>query len=420
MTVELVIDHIGASGDGVAILDGQTYYVPFTAPGERIIATSGEARGNGLTATREEIITPGVDRIKPACRHFGLCGGCATQHLTPDFTAEWKRQKIVDCLSMAGISDAEVLPTLTSPPGSRRRVEFIAAKRKKGVMVGFHLRRSHQIFDVGDCPLLAPELLALVKPLRAMLPAILPRNSEAKVMATVTNNGPDLMITAEKELDLQTREALATFTSENALSRLSWRRNPAMAPEVVSARLPAEVSLADVEVTLPPGGFLQASADGEQALATFATEALTGATRILDLFAGVGSFTFPLAQFARVHAVEGDEELASGLQAAANRAIRPVTTERRDLFHRPLLPDELNNYDGLLFDPPRAGAKAQAGEIAKSEVAKVVAISCNPVTFARDIALLIAGGYRLGPVRPVDQFLWSPHIEMAAVLKRAE
>ncbi len=418
MTLELTIDHIGAGGDGVANEGGQTYYVPFTAPGDRITATPTEARGKGQAATLDDILSPGPDRISPACRHFGTCGGCALQHLSPEFTADWKRQKIRESLSMAGISDAEVLPTLTSPPGSRRRVELIAAKRKKGVMIGFHLRRSHQIFDVGDCPLLAPGLLALVKPLRAMLPSVLPRNSTAKVMATVTSNGPDLVITADTDLDLEKREILAAFTAENELSRLSWQQGATTPPEVVSARLPADISLAGVDVTLPPGGFLQASADGERTLASFATEALTGAGHIVDLFAGVGSFTFPLAGAARVHAVEGDAELASGLQAAANRAIRPITTETRDLFHRPLLAEELNGYDGLLFDPPRAGAKAQAEEIAKSTLPTVVAISCNPVTFARDVALLIDGGYSLGPVRPVDQFLWSPHIEMAAVLRR--
>ncbi|WP_339715359.1 hypothetical protein [uncultured Sneathiella sp.] len=418
MAVELVIDHIGASGDGVATQNGQTFYVPFTAPGDRIIATPTEARGKGQAATLEEMIAPGPDRIKPACRHFETCGGCALQHLPPEFTAEWKRQKIIESLSMAGITEAEILPTLTSTPRSRRRVEFIAAKRKKGVMIGFHLRRSHQIFDVGDCPLLAPGLLALIKPLRAMLPAVLPRNSTAKVMATMTNNGPDLVITADTELDLGMREVLAAFTAENMLARLSWRQGSNRPPEVVSARLSADISLAGVDVTLPPGGFLQASEDGERTLAAFATEALVGATHIVDLFAGVGSFTFPLADSARIHAVEGDAELAGGLQAAANRAIRPITTETRDLFHRPLLVDELNKYDGLLFDPPRAGAKAQAEEIAKSEIPTVVAISCNPVTFARDVALLIDGGYSLGPVRPVDQFLWSPHIEMAAVLRR--
>ncbi|MDF2366779.1 23S rRNA (uracil(1939)-C(5))-methyltransferase RlmD [Sneathiella sp.] len=418
MTVELVIDHIGASGDGIAEQDGKRFYVPFSAPGDWLRVSVLEERGNGNVAAIEEIFTPGTERIKPACRHFGTCGGCGLQHLAPDFTANWKRQRIVDCLSMAGIESAEVLETVTSPLASRRRVEFIASKRKKGVMIGFHLRRSHQIFDIGDCPVIDETLLALVKPLRALLPPLLPRNSEAKIMATITENGPDLLITAKKELDLETREALAAFTGEQKLARIAWQQSAKEIPEVIAARLPAEIRLNDVPVTLPPGSFLQASKAGETALADFARDALSEARNITDLFAGVGSFTFPLAASARVHAVEGDAELTASLQAAANRAILPITSETRDLFHRPLLTDELNAFDGLVFDPPRAGAKAQAEEIAKSDIPTVVAISCNPVTFARDVKALMDGGYSLDKVLPVDQFLFSPHIEMAATLKR--
>ena len=418
MAVELVIDHIGASGDGVAEMDGKRFYVPFSVPGEQLRASIIEERGGGTVAAIEEIITPGPERIKPVCRHFGTCGGCSLQHLAPAFTANWKRQRIIDCLSLAGVENVEILETITSPLGSRRRVEFIASKRKKGVMIGFHLRRSHQTFDIGDCPVIDATLLALVKPLRALLPPLLPRNSEAKIMATVTENGPDLLITAEKELDLETREALAAFTDTQKLARIAWRQSAKEVPEVIAARLPAEVQLNKVPVALPPGSFLQASKAGETALADFACDALIEARNITDLFAGVGSLTFPLAVHARVHAVEGDAELMNGLQAAANRAILPITSETRDLFHRPLLTEELNAFDGLVFDPPRAGAKAQAEEIAKSDIPTVVAISCNPVTFARDVKTLMDGGYSLGKVLPVDQFLFSPHIEMAAVLKR--
>ena len=418
MKIDLTIDHIGAGGDGVAEKDGESYFVPFSAPRDVIVASSVEKRGNGTLATLDEIKTPGPDRVPAECRHFGTCGGCALQHLSPEFTALWKRQRIIDCLSMAGVNDAEVLQTITCPTGSRRRAEFIVSKRKKGVMIGFHLRRSHQVFDVGNCPLIDPNLMALVKPLRAMLPALLPRNSQAKLMATVTENGADLLITAAKDLDLETRELLAGFASDNGISRISLRQTSNSAPEVISARHAAEIKLGDTTVTIAPGGFLQASEAGEQALAAFACEALSNARHIADLFAGVGSFTFALSNSARVHGVEGDEELVAALQNAANRAIRPITTEVRDLFHRPLLAAELNAFDGLLFDPPRAGAKAQAEEIAKSDIPTIVAISCNPITFARDVSLLINSGYELGSVQPVDQFLWSPHIEMAAVLHR--
>ncbi|MCF8468870.1 MAG: hypothetical protein K9G33_15830 [Sneathiella sp.] len=418
MTVELVIGHIGASGDGVAIKDGEPWYIPFTAPGDRVNATAVEKRGNGVLAEVDTLLEDGAERIAPACRHFGTCGGCALQHLAPAFTAAWKRQRIVDCLSMAGVEDAEVQQTVTSNPGGRRRVEFIAAKRKKGVMAGFHLRRSHQIFDVGECPLIDPELMALVKPLRATLPELLPRNSEARVMATVTENGLDLLITAKLDLDLAVRQRLGDFAQSQQLARISWRQTERGLAEVIAARKESKIRLGNAEAALPPGGFLQATEAGERALAEAATAALANARSIADLFAGIGTFTFPLAAFARVHAVEGDAELVNSLKMAANKAILPVTCETRDLFQRPLFPEELKAFDGLLFDPPRAGAKAQAEEIAKSNVPTVVAISCNPVSFSRDIAILIAGGYKLGPVLPVDQFLWSPHVEMVAALTR--
>ena len=417
--IELTISHIGSGGDGIATHRGKTYYIPFTAPGERISANVDDAKGDGNVCTIVEIIEESTERVKPSCRHFGLCGGCAMQHLSPDFTAEWKRQRILDCLERAGITDAHVLPTVTSPSGSRRRVEFIASKRKKGVMIGFHLRRSHQIFDIGDCPVIAPALLALVKPLRSLLPELLPRNSEARLLATETENGVDLLITADLTMDLDKREMLSAFAAEQSLARIAWRARPQDTPETIAARLPAEVRLGGIPTLLPPGSFLQATNAGEEALGAFAVNALRDAKRIVDLFAGVGSFTLPLSALAPVHGVEGDAELVKGLQMAANRAIRPVTTECRDLFQRPLLKDELNAFDGLLFDPPRAGAKAQALEIAKSDIPVVVAISCNPVTFARDITLLLDGGYQLGPLQPVDQFLFSPHVEMAALLTRA-
>ncbi len=416
--LDLTILEIGSGGDGIAQSGGRTHYVPFTAPGEQVRARVVEEKSGGVYTELLEIKAPGPDRVKALCRHFTLCGGCAMQHLTPAFTAEWKRQRIIDCLRREGIRDTEVLATLTSPPHSRRRVEFIASRRKKSAMLGFHLRRSHQIFDIGDCPVITPSLLALVKPLRALMSELLPRKSDARLLITETEQGPDLLITADIEMNLAAREKLAGFAAEQSLARIAWRASMKDLPEVIAARLAAEVSLGGVPVLLPPGTFLQATQFGEAALGEVAMPALRDAKRIVDLFAGAGSFTLPLAALAPVHGVEGDAALTGALQAAANRAQRPVSTECRDLFQRPLLAAELDRYDGLLFDPPRAGAKAQSEEIAKSEVPTVVAISCNPVTFARDMAILQAGGYALGSVQPVDQFLFSPHVEMAAVLTR--
>jgi len=418
MMVNLTIDHLGSGGDGVTTNEGHPVFVPFTAPEDRITAELGDARGSGRMAELVEILKAGPDRVSPRCRHFGTCGGCALQHLSPAFTANWKRQRIIDCLSKVGIHDIVVEPTLTSAAQSRRRVEFVASKRKKGVMIGYHVRRSHQVFDIGECPVLHPDLLALVKPLRAMLPHLLPRNSQARLTATVTDNGPDLLITAELEIDLAARELLAGFVADHGLSRISLALKPGATTEVITAARNAEVILGDVPVILAPGGFLQATDDGEKILIERATAALDSAKNIADLFAGCGSFSFPLAKQAKVFAVEGDEELAAALQNSANKNILPISSEVRDLFHRPLLAEELKPFDGVLFDPPRAGAQTQSEEVAKSKVETVVAVSCNPVTFARDMALLVTGGYHIDSLLPVDQFLWSPHVEMIAVLTR--
>jgi len=418
MPRDLTIDHIGANGDGIALDEGQTYFVPFSAPGDTLTADVGEARGQGYMTKIQEISVPSPLRVEPECKHFGTCGGCSLQHLEANFIADWKRQRIVDCFSMSGITGIKIHPTISSPAHSRRRVEFVASKRKKGVMIGYHVRRSHQVFDVGDCPLIHPSLFALIKPLRSAFPSLMPRNSSARITATATDNGPDVLITAENELSLEVRQILADFAAQNSLARIAWRQKPNDIPEVISAIKPASVQLGDIPVMLAPGGFLQATTAGEEALVAIATEALQNCSTVVDLFAGCGSFTFPLSRSSKVHAVEGDEELISALQRSANKNILPISTEARDLFRRPLFSTELKGYDGLLFDPPRAGAKAQVEEIAESSVATIVAISCDPVTFSRDISYLVSAGYEVEFIQPVDQFLWSPHVEMIAVLHK--
>ena len=209
--LELKIDHIGTNGDGIAYQDGQTYYVPFTAPGDSITAEKKEKRGNGFTADLIEIVSPSPDRIEAKCRHFGTCGGCSLQHMSDPFIADWKQKRIQEALKRVGLEEIEIAATVTSSPASRRRVEFVAAKRKKGVMVGYHMRRSHQIFDVGDCPLLLPQLMSVVKPLRGMLPSVMARNSQVRLTLTATANGPDLLITGDIQVDLNVREILAEF-----------------------------------------------------------------------------------------------------------------------------------------------------------------------------------------------------------------
>jgi len=220
--LELLIDHIGAQGDGIAYKDGQAYYVPFTAAGDTVRVEAGEKRGNGQSAQIAEIVHPSPDRQKAECRHFGTCGGCNLQHLKPASLSQWKTEKLRTILQQAGIEDVKINPVEVSPARSRRRVEFVASKRKKGVMIGYHVRKSHQVFDVGECPLIHPELLSLVKPLRQMLSQFLPRNSKARLTLTHTLGGPDLLIACTVTPELEQREILAEFANQHGLSRISW------------------------------------------------------------------------------------------------------------------------------------------------------------------------------------------------------
>lgn len=417
--LELEITELGASGDGIGTLDGTRYYVPYTLPGDYVQIDGLEKKGNGFSANLVDIVTPSADRNAPKCRHFGTCGGCSLQHVGDTELANWKQERISHALRKVDIEDVSVSSTITSPEKSRRRVDFVAAKRKKGVMIGYHLRRSSQIFDVGECPLIAPEILNLVKPLRAMLPTIMPRSSKARLTLTVTMNGLDLLITAGFALDLEARETLSNFAQANKLCRICWHDESEKLLEQISAIHPAEIKIGSKKGLLPPGGFLQATLDGQETLIKLMQETLPENIRILDLFSGCGSFSLPAAHTAKaVHAVEGDEELIFALQNASNKYMLSITTETRDLFRNPLAPYELNKFDAVIIDPPRAGANAQAIEIASSDVKHVIFISCNPASYARDVKVLVEGGYRLKTVIPIDQFRWSSHVELFSVLER--
>jgi len=419
MMLELEITELGASGDGIGFLEGNQYYVPFTMPGDHVQIENPEKRGNGFLATLVNILTPSSNRSTPKCRHFGTCGGCSLQHIGDAELADWKQARVESTLQKAGIVNTLVNPTITSPENSRRRVEFVAAKRKKGVMIGYHLRRSKQIFDVGECPLIKQQILALVKPLRAMLPTVMPRNSKARLTITDTTNGLDLLITANFSIDLEAREILANFAQTNKLCRICWYDEEEKLLEQVSAIRPAEIAIGSKQGLIPPGGFLQATLEGQEALIRLALEALPSGAKILDLFSGCGSFSLPAAHQAKaVRAIEGDEELIFALQNAANKYMLPITTETRDLFRNPLIPDELNKFDAIIIDPPRAGATAQVEEIASCNVQHVVFISCNPVSYARDVKLLTDNGYELKEVTPIDQFRWSSHVELFSVLEK--
>ncbi|HEY1722528.1 MAG TPA: class I SAM-dependent RNA methyltransferase [Magnetospirillaceae bacterium] len=418
--VSLTIDSLGARGDGLAQHDGQTVYVPFTVPGDVVDAQLGEKRADGVAADLLRITTPGPGRAKPACKHFGQCGGCAVQHLDDDHYAVWKRGLLVEAVERAGGDASVVAPLIRIAPGTRRRAALGFVRAGKATMLGFAQRASHTLIDVEECPVLVPALVALLAPLRAVLTQALPGGAKGDVVATLTETGLDLVIESESQPNLKSREALAGFATAHDIARLSWRSKKGTEP-IAHRRAPI-VRPGGVPVELPPGGFLQPSTEGETTLARLVTEAVIERAkprdRVLDLYAGSGSFTFPLAKTQRVHAVEGDGPAIAALTRAVGQASLPVTTETRDLARKPLREKELAGYVAAVFDPPRIGAASQASALAASGPKLVVAVSCNPATLSRDARLLIDGGYRLIRAVPVDQFLWSARLEAVAVFTR--
>lgn len=416
-TVDLDIASIGARGDGVARLDGEPVFVPLTVPGDQILARLEGRRGDGLTAGLLKILRPGPDRITPPCPLFGRCGGCSLQQLAPLALAAWKRDRLISALARAGFAGDLVAPLISIAPGTRRRASFAFTRLKEAVLLGFNERASHRVLEVDPCLIVSPPLIALLAPLRLLLAGCLPTGTQGDVMATLTDSGIDLVIHSDQPLDLVARERLAEFADQADLACLSWqRRGP---PEPIAQRRAAQIRMGDVMVTLPPGGFLQPSREGEATLVALVREALPPSGAVADLYAGSGSFSFPIAADGHaVHAVEGEASSLAALSAAARLSRTRISTERRDLAERPLQGPELKHYAAVVFDPPRAGAATQAAELAKSGPPVVVAVSCNPATLARDAAQLAGGGYRLVTATPVDQFPWSSHLEAVAVFNR--
>lgn len=401
--MEVTIERLGHRGDGIAAgPDGQTIYAARALPGEVI---TGEVEGDRIDAPR--ILTPSPERVSPPCAHYRSCGGCQLMHASDGFVAAWKTGIIETALTAQAIT-APIRSIATSPANSRRRAALAGRRTKKGALVGFHARRSDTIVPIKECHVLEPALLSVLPALEEIARLGGSRAGVLSFAMTLTDSGVDLAVTGGKPLDGPLRAALGGFA--RSFVRLSWAEEP------IFAATPPVLRFGQASVTPPPGAFLQATRHGEDALLHAVREVTEGASRMVDLFAGCGTFALPLATNALVHAVEGDGALLYALDAGARHAtgLKPVTKETRDLFRRPLMPSELDPYDALVIDPPRAGAEAQTVAIAEAQVPRIAAVSCNPVTFARDAAILTSSGYRLNWVQPVDQFRWSTHVELAA------
>ncbi|EPX82463.1 class I SAM-dependent RNA methyltransferase [Salipiger mucosus] len=397
----LIIERLGHHGDGIA---PGPVYVPGTLPGEEVEGTV----ENGVMA-QPRIVTPADTRVRAPCRHAKSCGGCQLQHADEGFTARWKEDVVRQALAAQGL-EAEVRPCVTSPPRSRRRASFSARRTKKGAQAGFHMKRSDVIVEIPDCLLVDPRLTAALPLAEELAVMGASRKHELSVLCTVSEDGLDVSVSGGKALEPAMQSGLAELAQRHDVARIAW------GDEIALTRRPPGQRMGRATVVPPPGAFLQATPQGEAALLAEVLKITEGATRVVDLFAGCGTFALPLAERARVHAVEGDRAMVAALDRGWRHAqgLRQVTHEARDLFREPLIADELTGFDAAVIDPPRAGAQAQIAELAAAGIPRLACVSCNPVTFARDAARLVAAGYVLDFVQVVDQFRWSTHVELVA------
>ena len=417
--MEVLIERMGAGGDGIA---PGPIYVPQALPGERLNVTITGKRGDGAIAATQEIITASPDRIAPACAHFMEgCGGCALQHWAPAPQAAWKRERLRVALARGGFAEAEIAETITTPPGARRRADFAIRRGTDGLRLGFHAAGSAAILDIAACPVLHPRLVALLAPLRDLLPRLPALKRDGSAVLNLLDTGPDLLLRTDGNLDAAGRALLAGFAAAQGLARIAWARGNGP-PEVAAQLGPVAITLSGVPVTPAPGAFLQASPEGEQAIIAAMLAALpaklAGRGRIADLHAGFGTLSLALARRGRVTAFESDGAAVAALANAAAKAGLPLAATRRDLVRQPLTVAELAPFAAVVLDPPFAGAEEQAGLLARSAVPAVIYVSCNPQALARDLRFFADQGWRVDAATPIDQFLWSGQLEAVVTLSR--
>ena len=412
MVERLAIDHVGHRGEGVAYADGEAVYVPYTLGGEtvEVAPTAGHPDRRRLLAVEQA----SPERIVPFCPHFGVCGGCAIQHWEIERYRAWKHQLVVETLKQAKLA-CEVSPLIDAHGLGRRRITLHARMGVHDVLkVGFTAVNSHDVIPVDRCPILDPGLNGALEAAWALAEPLISTAKPLDIQITATDSGLDVDVRGSGPLASAMITALSRICEQHRLARLTRHG------ELVLMRSPPVVSIGTAQVTLPPGSFLQATVAGEETLAALVAEACGRAKNIADLFCGVGPFALRLAAKARIAAFDSDAGAVTALQkaATATSGLKPVKAETRDLFRRPLVAQELRDFDAIVFDPPRQGAQAQALQLAASKIGTVVAVSCNVATFARDARILVDGGFRLEKVTPVDQFRYTPHVELVARLTR--
>ena len=412
MAETLLIDHVGHRGDGVALAPGGSLYVPYTLGGESVEVA--EVHGHPDRRRLVEVRQASPERVVPFCPHFTVCGGCAIQHWEPGAYRAWKRNIVVETLAQAGIA-TEVAPLVDAHGSGRRRITLHARMGTHEVLkVGYAAANSHDIIPIDRCPILDPALGGALDAAWAIAEALKPVRKPLDIQFTATRGGLDIDVRGSGPVSAAMTAKLSAIAQQHRLARLTRHG------ELVLMRNPPVIAMGKAQVTLPPGSFLQATAAGEDALAALVLDHSKRAKHVADLFCGVGPFALQLAAKSRVAAFDSDAGSVAALQKAATSTsgLKPVKVEARDLFRRPLVPQELRDYDTVVFDPPRQGAQAQATQLAASKVPLVVAVSCNVTTFARDAKILVDGGYRIEGVTPVDQFRHTPHVELVARFSR--
>ena len=421
------VTRLGSAGDGVAETAdgpmGSPVFIAGALPGETVLAIPAGRRGEGLAATLLSVEQPSPDRVVPPCPHFLVeCGACALQHLARAPYAAWKRARLAEALARADMAYAPIAETVLVPPYTRRRAD-LALRRVPGgaVALGFHARGSAAVADISTCHVLDPRLVALFRPLREVLKRLPALKRDGSAVLNLLDTGPDLLLRTDGPLDAAQRSLLTAFGAAHGLPRIAWAKGEG-APETAAQTGPVRLMLGTVVVVPPPGAFLQAAPEGEAAIIAAVLAGLPAKLpvrgRIADLYAGLGTLSFPLLARGRVAAFEGDAATLAALDEAARKAGGQVEAIRRDLAYKPLLPAELNTFAALVLDPPYNGAVEQVAQIARSTVRHVVYVSCNPVALARDLAVLGQAGFRARAAIPVDQFPWSSHLESVVALSR--
>jgi 23S rRNA (uracil1939-C5)-methyltransferase len=409
MTEILTIDTLGHQGDGVVQTANGRTFVPFALAGERVevVKSSGHRK-------IVEILQPSDDRIEPICQHFGLCGGCQVQHLDQKPYLAWKRQLVVDTLTSADIN-VPVEPVLSFSEDRRRRVVFSATHTSSDVQFGFVQKSTHNVIAISECPVITRKISSKLEVIKKIIRPILPAKGITSIYVLECNNGLDIHVEAHSKLAEKARQSAVRYALEENIARLSF------GDEILIETKRPKLTMGTAEVCVPPGLFVQAVSSAEQAMAKLVSDHLKSCKQVADLYCGAGTFALRLAQNSTVLACENNQSAIEALDEAWRNTggkLKLIRTEKRDLHVRPVMAEELKKIQGVVFDPPRAGAQAQAQQLARSKVNKIAAVSCNPNSLVQDLSVLIASGFKVKSVHPIDQFVYTPHIEVVALLER--